>query len=108
MLANNYQKTAVNKIDNKVVKDRILRQMNDVLMSGSAKNGKLKPLFGQVDEIAIDTTTGRPFKTGAGVLKDLDKIFMYTKFHSHPELNLLRYGCLKFGAFHLFSSQRSP
>ena len=26
----------------------------------------------KVDEIAIDTTTGRPFKTGAGVLKDLE------------------------------------
>ena len=48
-------------------KERIFKKMNDVLMSGSAKNGKLKPLFGQVDEIAIDKN-GRPFKS----LKDLE------------------------------------
>ena len=52
-----YQKTAVNKVADQTVKDRLLRQLNDVLMSGSAKNGKLKPIFGSVDEIAIDTTT---------------------------------------------------
>ena len=32
----------------------ILEEMNDVLMSGSAKNGKLKPIFWSVDEFAID------------------------------------------------------
>ena len=41
-------------------------------MSGSANNGKLKPIFGVVDEIAEDTTTGRAFQTGRGVLKDLE------------------------------------
>jgi hypothetical protein len=67
-----YQKTAVNKIADPTVKDRLLRQLNDVAMSGSAKNGKLKPIFGVVDEIAEDTTTGRAFQTGRGVLKDLE------------------------------------
>ena len=43
--------------------------MNDVLMSGSATNGKIKPIFGFVDEFKIDPKTGRPgtdakFKTG--------------------------------------------
>ena len=43
--------------------------MNDVLTSGSAKNGKMKPIFGTVDEFKIDPKTGRPgttakFKTG--------------------------------------------
>ena len=38
-------------------------------MSGTAKNGKLKPIFGKVNEYAIDPTTGRAgttakFKTG--------------------------------------------
>ena len=38
-------------------------------MSSTAKNGKLRPLFGKVNEYAIDPTTGRPgttdkFKTG--------------------------------------------
>ena len=67
-----YQKTAVNKIADQTVKDRLLRQLNTVLLSGSAKNGKLKPIFGSVDEIAEDTTTGRPFESGRGVLKDLE------------------------------------
>ena len=64
-----YKKVAVDKIDKKVVKDDILKEMNDVLMSGSATNGKIKPLFGFVDEFKIDPKTGRPgtdpkFKTG--------------------------------------------
>mgnify|MGYP001317250021 FL=1 len=71
-IAKNYQKTSVNKIADQTVKDRLLRQLNDVAMSGSAKNGKLKPIFGSVDEIAEDTTTGRAFQTGRGVLSDLE------------------------------------
>jgi hypothetical protein len=71
-IAGKYHKTAVNKIDKNIVKSRLLRQLNDVLMSGSAKNGKLKPIFGTVDEIAEDTTTGRAFQTGRGVLSDLE------------------------------------
>jgi hypothetical protein len=71
-IAKNYQKTSVNKIADQTVKDRLLRQLNDVAMSGSAKNGKLKPIFGSVDEIAIDTTTDLPFQTGRGVLKNLE------------------------------------
>ena len=64
-----YKKVAVDKIDKKVVKDDILKEMNDVLMSGSATNGKIKPIFGFVDEFKIDPKTGRPgtdakFKTG--------------------------------------------
>jgi hypothetical protein len=71
-IAKGYQKTSVNKIADQTVKDRLLRQLNDVAMSGSAKNGKLKPIFGSVDEIAEDTTTGRAFQTGRGVLSDLE------------------------------------
>ena len=71
-IASKYHKTAVNKVDKQVVKDRLLRQLNDVLMSGSAKNGKLKPIFGVVDELAEDTTTGRAFESGRGVLSDLE------------------------------------
>ena len=70
-ITNNYKKVAVNKIDKVAVKDDILDKMNDVLMSGSAKGGKMKPIFGVVDEIAEDTTTGKPFRTGFGVLSKL-------------------------------------
>ena len=68
-IARNYKKVAVNKVDSKVVKDDILKEMNDVLTSGSAKGGKMKPIFGTVDEFKIDPKTGRPgttakFKTG--------------------------------------------
>ena len=60
-----YKKVAVDKIDKQVVKDGILKEMNDVLMSGSATNGKLKPLFGMVDEFAKDPKTGRPYGPGS-------------------------------------------
>ena len=68
-ITKNYKKVAVDKIDKVAVKDDILNKMNDVLMSGSAKNGKMKPIFGTVDEFKIDPKTGRPgttakFKTG--------------------------------------------
>ena len=48
---------------------KLLEEMNDVFMSGSAANGKLKPIFGTVDEFRIDPKTGVPgttpeFKTG--------------------------------------------
>jgi len=48
---------------------KLLEEMNDVFMSGSAANGKLKPIFGTVDEFKIDPKTGVPgttpeFKTG--------------------------------------------
>jgi len=33
-------------------------------------NKKMRPIFGTVDEIEIDRTTGLPFKNGFGVLKD--------------------------------------
>ena len=63
-----YKKVATDKVTPQTRKD-ILKEMNDVLMSGSAPNGKLRPLFGAVDEFAIDPKTGRPgttanFKTG--------------------------------------------
>jgi len=63
-----YKKVAVDKVP-PTLKDDILKDMNDVLMSGSAKNGKLRPVFGLVDEFKIDPKTGRPgagpkFKTG--------------------------------------------
>ena len=70
-ITKNYKKVAVDKIDKVAVKDDILNKMNDVLMSGSAKNGKMKPIFGVVDEIAQDTTTGKPFQTGFDVLSKL-------------------------------------
>ena len=68
-LARNYKKVAVDKVDTLTVKNDLLKEMNDVLISGSAKGGKMKPIFGTVDEFKIDPKTGLPgttakFKTG--------------------------------------------
>ena len=67
-IVKSYRKVASDKVDGKTRND-ILEKMNEVLMSGTAKNGKLKPIFGKVNEFSIDPATGRPgttakFKTG--------------------------------------------
>ena len=62
-LARNYRKVAVDKVPFLEAKKGIGKELNDVLMSGTAKNGKLKPKFQMVDEIALDAT-GKEFKTG--------------------------------------------
>jgi hypothetical protein len=62
-LARSYNKVAVNKVPFLEAKKGIGKELNDVLMSGTAKNGKLKPKFQMVDEIALDAT-GKEFKTG--------------------------------------------
>ncbi len=62
-LAKNYRKVAVDKIPFLEAKKTIGKELNDVLMSGNAKNGKLKPIFQTVDEIKLDAT-GKEFKTG--------------------------------------------
>ena len=67
-IVKSYRKVATDKVDGKTRND-ILEKMNEVLMSGTAKNGKLKPIFGKVNEYSIDPSTGRPgttakFKTG--------------------------------------------
>jgi len=68
-IVKNYRKVALDKVDSTATRNKILEEMNDVLMSGSAQNGKLKPIFGTVDEFAIDPKTGvagttDQFKTG--------------------------------------------
>ncbi len=62
-LARSYNKVAVNKVPFLEAKKTIGKELNDVLMSGTANNGKLKPKFQAVDEIALDAT-GKEFKTG--------------------------------------------
>jgi len=62
-LAKNYRKVAVDKVPFLEAKKSIGKELNDVLMSGNAKNGKLKPIFQTVDEIKLDAT-GKEFKTG--------------------------------------------
>ena len=49
-ISKNYRKVATDKVDG-TTRNKILKEMNDVLMSGTAKNGKVKPLFGKVNEI---------------------------------------------------------
>jgi len=67
-IVKSYRKVATDKVDG-TTRNKILEEMNNVLMSGTAKNGKLKPIFGVVDEKSIDPKTGLPglgdkFKTG--------------------------------------------
>ena len=62
-LARNYRKVAVDKVPFLEAKKTIGKELNDVLMSGTAKNGKLKPKFQMVDEIKLDAS-GKEFKTG--------------------------------------------
>ena len=62
-LAKNYSKIAFNKMPFLEAKKSIGKELNDVLMSGNAKNGGLKPVFQAVDEIKLDST-GKEFKTG--------------------------------------------
>ena len=62
-LARSYRNVAVDKVPFLEAKKTIGKELNDVLMSGTAKNGKLKPKFQMVDEIALDAT-GKEFKTG--------------------------------------------
>ena len=63
-LAKTYQKVAVSKVPFLEAKKTIGKELNDVLLSGNAKNGKLKPKFFTVDEIALNPKTGKEFKTG--------------------------------------------
>jgi len=62
-LARSYRNVAVDKVPFLEAKKTIGEELNNVLMSGTAKNGKLKPKFFTVDEIAEDVT-GKEFKTG--------------------------------------------
>jgi len=68
-LARKYTKIAVNKTDELATQNSILKEMNDTLMSGGSKDGKMLPAFGLVDEIGEDALTGQPFRSGFGLLK---------------------------------------
>ena len=71
-LSNKISKLARNEFGKEIGEQnhkQVLKDMNDVLMSGGSKKGTLQPQFGQVDEFKIDPKTGLPgitdeFKTG--------------------------------------------
>ena len=69
-----YSKVAGNKISAFDQQQKVLNEMNEVLMSGKG-NGQLlnKNSFQLIDEIKIDPTTSLPFKNGEGILKDISK-----------------------------------
>jgi len=69
-ISRKYSKVAGDKISQPNVQKQMLEEMQDVLVSGGGKDGKMVPLFGAVDEIAEDATTGYAFKNGKGVLKE--------------------------------------
>jgi hypothetical protein len=59
-------KNAGNKVD-KETRSKLLKEMNDLLMD----DGKLNPIFKEIEEISIDPTTGKSYKSGFGELKEL-------------------------------------
>ncbi len=68
-VADKYSKTIGNKISSPKLQKELLEEMQEVMVSGGGKDGKMVPLFNAVDEIAEDGLTGRPFKTGSGLLE---------------------------------------
>ena len=70
-LARKYNKTAGSKIGVLKTQQNMLEEMQDVLVSGSGKDGKMIPIFSEVAEISTDPTTGYAFRNGKGVLKDM-------------------------------------
>ena len=94
-LAKSYMKVAVGKVPFLDAKKTIGKKLNDVLMSGSAANGKLKPIFGTVDEIKLNDK-GETFKTGKQlydvqlgqidpIKKELLRKELITKYKADPE-----------------------
>jgi len=69
-----YSKVAGNKISAVDQQQKVLNEMNEVLMSGKG-NGKLlnKNSFQLIDEIKIDPTTSYPFRNGEGLLEKVSK-----------------------------------
>jgi len=72
-LGRKFNKVAGNKISDPKARTDILEQMQDVLVSGPGKDGKMIPRFGAVDEIKKDKLTGFPFRNGEGVLEKISK-----------------------------------
>ncbi len=68
-VADKYNKTIGNKISSPKIQKELLEDMQEVMVSGSGKDGKMIPLFNAVDEIRIDPLTNSPFKTGSGLLE---------------------------------------
>jgi len=94
-LAKNYMKVAVGKVPFLEAKKGIGVKLNDLLMSGSAANGKLKPIFTTVDEIKLNDK-GETFKTGKQlydvqlgqidpIKKELLREELITKYKADPE-----------------------
>ena len=68
-VAEKYSKTIGNKISSPKLQKELLEEMQEVMVSGGGKDGKMVPLFNAVDEIGEDALTGRQFKTGSGLLE---------------------------------------
>ena len=94
-IAKSYMKVAVGKVPFLEAKKGIGVKLNDLLMSGSAANGKLKPIFTTVDEIKLNDK-GETFKTGKQlydvqlgqidpIKKELLRKELITKYKADPE-----------------------
>jgi len=94
-LSKSYMKVAVGKVPFLEAKKTIGKKLNEVLMSGSAANGKLKPIFTTVDELKLNDK-GETFKTGKQlydvqlgqidpIKKELLRKELITKYKADPE-----------------------
>jgi hypothetical protein len=94
-IAKSYMKVAVGKVPFLEAKKGIGVKLNDLLMSGSAANGKLKPIFTTVDEIKLNDK-GETFKTGKQlydvqlgqidpIKKEILRKELITKYKADPE-----------------------
>ena len=72
-IARKYSKVAGNKIGEPRAQDQMLKELNDLMTSGTGKDGRMIPMFDEVAEVSIDPKTGFAFKNGApdGSLKDV-------------------------------------
>ena len=78
-IARQYNKVAGDKISDLAVQQKMLKELNDLGTSGTGKDGRMKPIFSEVDEIADDPITGYAFKNGEGTLKDYSKTLALPK-----------------------------
>ena len=94
-LSKSYMKVAVGKVPFLEAKKTIGKKLNEVLMSGSAANGKLKPIFTTVDELKLNDK-GETFKTGKQlydvqlgqidpIKKEILRKELITKYKADPE-----------------------
>ena len=73
-VARKYNKVAGNKIAEPKLQNQMMTELNDLLTSGTGKDGRMIPMFDEATKIKIDPTENLPYKNGRGLLKDNDSL----------------------------------